>query len=145
VCGGDSHALACNYRGSGTVVEGHDGLYVRIAGHTQRRDQPVLDTDVGFYDATDGVDDERIGDDGVGAVRAIALALPHSIADHLAASELDLFAADAEILLHFGQQTGVREAHAITYAVDDGRPEHLRVGLSAYFHSSAPMTAPLNP
>src|SRR5690606_9169710 len=65
------------------------GLRVRVAGLADPRDAPVLDTDVGLDDAPP-VDDQRVRDDGVDGLVRRALTLPHAVADHLAAAELDL-------------------------------------------------------
>ena len=46
-------------------------------------------------------------------VRRAALALPHAVANHLAAAELHFFAVDRVVALHFDDELGVAEAHAI--------------------------------
>ena len=51
-------------------------------------------------------------------------ALPHAVADHLAAAELHLLAVDGAVLLHLEDQVGVGQAHPVA----DGGAEHLRVG-----------------
>ncbi len=78
----------------------------------------------------------------VSATRAdISWPLAHAVADHLAATELDLLAVDGEILLHLDPQVGVGEPHAVA----GGRAEHLRVGLAGNFHLRAPITLPAKP
>ena len=100
------------------------GLDVGIAGLADLPDAPVLEADVGLDDAP-VIDDERVGDDGVGDVGGHALALPHAVADHLAAAELHFFAVDRVVLLDFDPQLGVGEPHAIARR----RPEHFGIGL----------------
>jgi hypothetical protein len=51
------------------------------------------------------------------------LALPHAVADHLAAAELHLLAVDREVVLDLDPQLGVGQAHAV--ADISGRAEHL--------------------
>ena len=41
------------------------------------------------------------------------LALPHAVADHLAAAELHLLAVGGEILLHLDDQVRIGEPHAV--------------------------------
>ena len=53
-----------------------------------------------------------------------ALALPHAVANHLAAAELHFLAVDGEVLLDFDRQLGVGQAHAVA----GGRAEHFGVG-----------------
>ena len=65
---------------------------------------------------------------------ASALALPHAVADHLAAAELHLLAVDREIALDLDDEVGVGEPHAIA----DRRPEHLGVGAPADLHRRPP-------
>ena len=55
-----------------------------------------------------------------------ALALPHAVADHLAAAELHFLAVDGEVLLDLDPQLGVGEAHAVA----GGGAEHLGIGLA---------------
>ena len=59
------------------------------------------------------IDDERVGDHGVGRVLRDALALAHAVADHLAAAELHLLAVHGEVLLHLDPELRVGEAHAV--------------------------------
>jgi hypothetical protein len=103
---------------------------------------PPLMRDVGLDD-TPVVDDQRIGDHRVGDFGGDLLALPHAVADHLAATELDLVAINGEILLDLDPQIGVGEADAVA----DGWPEHFGIGLArdADAHSRAPMTAAVKP
>jgi hypothetical protein len=79
----------------------------------------VLQADVGLDDAP-VVEDQRVGHHRVHrALRAGALALRHAVADGLAAAELDLFAmatgAQRVVLLHFDDQVGVGQAHAVAH------------------------------
>ena len=79
----------------GADDDGDAGLDVRIAGLADGGDFAVLQPDVGFDDAP-MVENERVGDDGVDRALLVAdLALPHAVADHLAAAELHLLAVGA--------------------------------------------------
>jgi hypothetical protein len=71
------------------------------------------------------------------------LALSHTVADDLAAAELDFLAVDREIVLDGDPQLGFGEADTVA----DGRAEHLGVGLprDPDAHCSAPITRPLKP
>ena len=60
-----------------------------------------------------------------------ALALPHAVADHLAAAELHFLAVDGEVLLDLDPQLGVGEPHAVA----GRRAEHLGIGLPRDLHS----------
>src|SRR5581483_7555602 len=96
--GGEDLAFACDYVGARTDHDGDPGLDVGIAGLADRGDHALLDGDVGFDNAP-VVDDQRIGDDGVGGALPVGdLRLAHAVADHLAAAELHLLAIDGEIL-----------------------------------------------
>src|SRR5690606_18733665 len=141
----NDHAFPGNDFGSRSNDYRDARLYVRIARLTQAGDQAVLDADISLDDAAHGVDDERIGNDRVGTIGADALALSHAVAYDLAAAELDLFAKNAQVLLASGQQPGVGRTYTIADAVDDGRPEHLGIGLPGDNHHNAPMMSPLKP
>ena len=54
----------------------------------------------------------------------VDLALPHAVADHLAAAELHLLAVGGEILLDLDEQLGVGEPHPVAR----GRAEHVGIG-----------------
>src|SRR5262245_26355307 len=136
--GGDDHALAGDHLGAGADGNRDAGLDVRIARLADPPDAAVLDADVALDDPR-MVDDERVGNDGIGDLRRAALALPHTVADHLAAAELHLLAVDRVVLLNLDPQRGVREPHAIA----DRGAEHLRVGLAPDLHLSFPITLPV--
>ena len=51
------------------------------------------------------------------------LALPHAVADHLAAAELHLLAIGGTVLLDLDDEVGVGEAHAVA----GGGAEHLGI------------------
>ena len=52
------------------------------------------------------------------------LALPHAVADHLAAAEFHLLAVNGEILLDLDDEVGVGEPHFVAR----GGAEHVRIG-----------------
>jgi hypothetical protein len=76
-------------------MDRHARLDVRIAGLADAGDAAALDGDVGLDDSP-VVDDQRVGDHRVGDFGSRLLALPHAVADDLAAAELDLLAVDGE-------------------------------------------------
>ena len=138
--GGDDHAFAGDRLGAGADGDRDAGLDVRIARLADLPDAAVLDPDVGFDDPG-MVDDQRVGDDGVGDLRRAALTLSHAVADHFPAAELHLLTVDRVVLLDLDPQRGVGEAHAIA----DRGAEHLRVGLASDLHLSFPITLPVKP
>ena len=92
-------ALAGDHLGAGPDDDGDAGLNVRIARLADAGDQPVLQRDVGL-DHAPVVEDDRIGDHRVDrAAPARDLALPHAVADDLAAAELHFLAIGGEVLL----------------------------------------------
>ncbi len=95
-------------------------------------DAPVLEAHIGLDDAP-VVDDQRIGDQGVDHLGGEQLALALAIADHLAATEFDLFAVHGEVPFHFDEQLGVGQSDLVA----DGGAVHIGVGLAADFHVCA--------
>ena len=121
--GGEDLAFARDHFGAGADDDGDAGLDVRIAGLADRRDQPVLQADIGLHDPP-MVEDDGVGDDRVdGAARVGRLRLTHAVADHLAAAEFHLFAVGGEILLDLDDEFGVGEAHPVA----GGGAEHLGI------------------
>ena len=121
--GGEDLAFARDHLGAGPDDDGDVGLDVGIAGLADGGDAVALQADIGFDDAP-VIEDQRVGDDGVDRALPVGdLALPHAVADHLAAAELDLLAVTAEILLHLDDDVGVGEPHPVA----GGRTEHLGV------------------
>src|SRR6202043_887919 len=88
-------------------------------------------------DDTPVIDDQRIGDDGIGRALPVGdLGLTHAVADHLAAAELHLLAIDGEILFDLDDEVSVCQTHPIA-----GRgPEHVGIDGTFYFygHRCAP-------
>src|SRR5260370_3193712 len=71
------------------------------------------------------VEDQLVGDDGIDrALLVVDLALPHTVADRLAAAELHLLSIGAKLLFHLDDDVGIGKPHAVS----GGRPEHLRIG-----------------
>src|ERR1700722_12539972 len=133
------HALARDDFGRGAYRDGDARLHVRIARLTDSPNVAVLESDIGFDDPP-MIDDERIGDHRVGYRRAVALALSHSVPDHLAAAEFHFLAVDREILLHVHDQGGIGEPYPIAH----GGAKHFRVGLPGNLdgHQTSPMIFP---
>src|SRR5436190_17840377 len=95
--GGEDLALAGDSLRAGPDDDVDARLDVGVAGLADGGDAAVAQTDVCLDDAR-VVDDQRVGDDGVdGALGARDLALPHAVADHLAAAELHLLTVDGEV------------------------------------------------
>src|ERR1700674_1385919 len=92
----DDHPLASDDFGAGADRYRHVGLNVGVARLANGADAAVLDSNVRLDDSPP-VDDEGVGDDGIGYVGIHALALTHSIANHLAATKLDLLAVRGEV------------------------------------------------
>ena len=68
---------------------------------------------------------DGVGDDGIdGTFGACALALPHAVADHLAAAELDLLAIDGAVFLDLDDEFGVGKPQPVARR----RPEHRGIG-----------------
>ncbi len=105
-----------------------------------------LDGDVGL-DHTPVIQDQRVGDQGIGRLATGPLALAHAIADHFATAKLHLFAVAGEILLHLDPQLGVAEAQPVAH----GGAVHIGVGASIELaHGvppwlSGPITSPRKP
>ena len=136
--GGEDLALARDHVGAGTDHDGDAGLDVGIAGLADRADVAFLDGDVGFHDAP-MVDDQRIGDDGIGRALLVGgLRLPHAVADHLAAAEFHLLAVDGEVFLHLDDEIGIGQPHPVA----GGGPEHVGIDGTFYFdgHGVAPIS-----
>ena len=71
------------------------------------------------------VEDHGVGDDGVdGALGAAPLALPHAVADDLAAAELDFLAVDRAVALDLDDELGVGQPQPVA----GGRAEHPGIG-----------------
>ena len=110
---GEDLALAGDHFGAWADDDGDAGLNVGVARLADGVDMSVLEADVGFDDAP-MIDNERVGDDGVDRTLFVGdLALPHAVADHLAAAELHFLAVGAKILFDFDDQISIREAHAV--------------------------------
>ena len=125
----------------GPMTMSTPGCDVGIAGLADAGDAPVLDADVGLDDAP-VVEDQRVVMTRSTQSAAFALALPHAVADDLAAAELDLFAVDRVVALDLDHELGVGEAHAVARR----RAVHVGVGAardrSLMACASAPMTRP---
>ena len=122
--GGDDPALAGDHLGAGADHDVDAGLDVGVAGLADAADAAVADADIGLDDAP-VVEDHGVGDDGVdGALGAGRLALPHAVADHLAAAELDLLAVDRAVALDLDDELGIGEPQPVA----GRRPEHRGIG-----------------
>ncbi len=126
----DDHPLAGDDFRRGADHDVNAGLNVGIAGLADAADTAVLDADVGLDDAP-VIDDQRVGDDSIGAVFPVALTLPHPVADHLAAAEFHFLAVDGEIFFDPDDKIGVGEA----YPVAERGPEHFGISLPADFEA----------
>ena len=120
---GQNHAFASNDLGRGTNWNGDRRLNIRIACLADTPDPARLKAHIGFHDPKHGIDDQRIRDHGVGDFGSHALALPHAVADDLAAPELDLFAVDRVVVFNLDHQIGVSQTHPVAR----GGPKHFRV------------------
>ena len=138
---GDNAALAGDRLGAGAddhriflfrlrigIERTEAALDAGVAGVADADDAAVLHADIGFDDAEERVEDERVGDDeierfGVGCGRRLA----HAVANDLAAAKLDLVAVAAalgdEVAFYFDKEIGVGEPHLIA----SGGAEHLGI------------------
>jgi hypothetical protein len=120
---GEDLALARDHVGAGADDDGDAGLDVGIAGLADGGDVTLLDGDVGLHNAP-GIDDQRIGDDGISRALLVGdLRLPHAVTDHLAAAEFHLFAVGGKILLHLDDQIGIGQPHPVA----SGGAEHVGI------------------
>src|SRR4029079_10534494 len=120
-------------------------LHVGVAGLADGVDAPELDADVRLVDALD-VEHDGVGDHRVGDARPAALALPHAVADHLAAAELHLLAVDRVVAFDLDDEIRVGEPDPVARR----GPVHLGVGaavdgLHGVPPSSGPMISPRKP
>ncbi len=141
--GGDDAALAGDRLGARPDHDIDAGLDVGVAGLADAADAAVADADIGFDDAP-MVEDHGVGDDGVdGALGAGRLPLPHPVADHLAAAELDLLAIDRAVALDLDDEVGIGEPQPVA----GGRAEHRGIGgaRDRRRHQSLPLILPLKP
>ena len=89
------------------------GLRIRVARLADGMDAPVPQADIGLVD-TRPVHDQRIGDDRIHRPAcARHLRLPHPVADHLAAAELDLLAIDGQVTLDLDDQIGIGQPQPV--------------------------------
>ena len=122
--GGDDATFAGDDLGSRPDDDVDTGLDIGVAGLADAGDAAVAEPDIGLDDAP-VVEDHGVGNDGVdGTLGAARLALPHAVADHLAAAELDLLAIDRAVALDLDHELGVGEPQPIP----GRRPEHRHVG-----------------
>ena len=102
------------------------GLRVRVPRLADLRDPPVAQAHIGLDDARP-VHDHSIGDDRIHrARRPRDLALPHPVADHLAAAELHLLAIAQrigtacgplrdQVALHLDDQVGIAQPDTVAH------------------------------
>src|SRR5690606_6940787 len=128
----DDLAFAGDDLGARADGDVHAGLDVRIAGLADALDAAVLDADVGL-DHAPVIEDDGVGDDGIGHLRGWPLRLAHAIAYHLAAAELDLFAVNGVVALDGDEELGVGQPHADATV----RAVHLRVGAALYLRATS--------
>ena len=120
---GENFPFARDRLRAGTDDDVDARLNVRIAGLADGKNVAVLDADVGLHDAP-VVEDQRVGDDSVDRALLVGdLALPHAVADDLAAAEFHFLAVGGEILLDLDDDIGIGEPHAIAR----GRAEHVGI------------------
>src|SRR5271156_103345 len=135
--GGDDAALSRDRFGPGPDHDVDAGLDIGVAGFADAADAAVADADIGFDDAP-VVEDHGIGDDGIdSAVGAGRLALPHAVADALAAAELALLAIDRAVALDLDDELSIGEPQPIAGC----RPEHRGIGLPRNRRRHCPIPA----
>lgn len=136
--GSDDLALGGDHFGAWPYGYVDAWLHVGVAGLADHGNTPVLDADIGLDD-TPVVDDQRVGQHQVHGLGGQHLALPHAIADDLAAAELHFFAVNGVVLLYFDPQCRVGQAQTVTH----GRAEHVGIGLAGNSAHALPSSAPI--
>ena len=135
--GGNDAALTGDRLGPGADHDVDPGLDVRVAGLADAADAAVADADIGFDD-TPMVDNDRVGDDGINRTFGTGrLALPHAVADDLAAAELDFLAVDRAIAFDLDDELGIGQPQPIP----GGRTEHRGIGAARHVHRHRAITA----
>ena len=125
--GGHYIAFARNNFGARPNFNGDAGLDIRIARLAYGADASVFNGDVGF-DYAPVIENQCIGDDGIGRIGAAGLALAHTIADHLTAAKFYFFTVNRVVLLDLNPKLGIRQAHPVAYC----GAEHIGVGAFAH-------------
>src|SRR5690606_18005384 len=140
--GGNNRALSGDNLGASADSDGDARLDIAVTCLADGGNFSSLDADICLDDAP-VIDNQRIGDNGIGDLRREQLPLSHAIANDFAAAEFNLFAVDGEILLHLYPQFGIGQAHLIA----DGGAEHFGIGLARdlFAHCNGPITRPANP
>ena len=150
--GGDDHAFAGDDFGARPDHDRDPGLHVGIACLADCGDTAALDRDVGLYDPP-VIDDQGVGDYGIGGVFGDPLALAHAVPYDFSPAELHFLAVNGEVLLDLYPQVGIGKTQTVAH----GRAEHFGVSLAPDFHlappcffcpgaaRSFPITLPWNP
>ena len=122
--GGDDAAFAGDRLGAWADHDVDPWLDVGVAGLADAADTAVANADIGLNDAP-MVEDHGVGDDRIDrTLRTGRLTLPHPVADHLAAAELDLLAVNRAVALDLDDELGIGQPQAIP----GRRTEHGGVG-----------------
>src|SRR5438067_679498 len=125
--GGDDLPFAGDDFGARPYDDIDAGLDVGIAGLTDAAEAAVANADIGFDDSP-MIKDHRVGNNRIdGPLGARALALPHTVADNLAATELDLLAIDRAVLFNLDDQLRIGQPDAVARR----RAEHRSIGAAA--------------
>ena len=144
--GGDDAALAGDRLRPRPDHDVDARLDVGVAGLADAADAAVGDADIGLDDPP-MVEDHGVGDDGVDrSLGAAPLALPHAVADDLAAAELDFLAIDRAVALDLDDELGVGQPQPVA----GGRAEHPGISGARNGHRhraslSPPLILPLKP
>jgi hypothetical protein len=83
-------------------------LRIGIAGFADACNATVFDTEIRFNNAP-VIDDECVGDHQIHRHRGINPALPHAVADDLAATEFDFITVNRAICLYFQKQAAIAQ------------------------------------
>jgi len=147
---GEDHPFARDDFGAAANHDVYARLDVGVARLADGSDAAIFEANVGLHDAP-VIDNQRVGDDGIGDFGGDALALAHAVADDLAAAKFHFFAVSGVVVFDLNPQLGIGQAHAVA----GGRAEHLGVSVarnggthertSFFAASSGPMTSPRNP
>jgi hypothetical protein len=130
-------AFSGDYFRPGSNDDGHSRLDIGVTGFANAGYPALLYPDIGLYYSAmiynHGVRYYRIN-----ALFAGALGLSHPVSNHLSATELDLFSVDREVSFDLYEKLGIGQPDEVA----GGWTKHLRVGLSANFHTGIKFEAP---
>ena len=98
---GDYHAFASNHFRARTDDNRNAWLDIRVTCFTYARNQAILDANICFNNPGHGIDNQGIGNHGIGAISTHTLALAHAVTDDFTATEFHFFTEYGKVLFDF--------------------------------------------